>query len=495
MTEAPGVPLGVALADLADADPDRPAITHEDRTVSRGELDRSSNRLARAYAALGVTEGSFVTIGLPNGIEFYESVIATWKLGAIPQPVSAKLPGRELDAIIDLVEPVLVVGVPAEEREERAVIGGGYVPDPDLSDARLEPVISPSFKAPTSGGSTGRPKVIVAAQPAVREALAPFGVMLHMTDDGVHLVTGPLHHNGPFLTSMCALVLGCHVVVMSRFDAARSLQLVEEHRVDWMYAVPTMMLRIWRLPEDVRLRADLSSLRTVLHLASPCPPWLKRAWIDWLGADRVHELFGATEVQAVTLIDGHEWLAHPGSVGRPVIGEIKVLGPDGGELPAGEVGELWMRRGEGEPSPYRYIGAEPKARDGGWESVGDLGSLDEDGYLYLADRETDMVLVGGANVYPAEVEAALDEHPAVSSSCVIGLPDEDLGNTVHAIVQLTSAVADEDLRRHVAERLAGYKVPRSFERCDEPLRDDAGKVRRSALRAERLSRTGVAASR
>jgi bile acid-coenzyme A ligase len=250
-----------------------------------------------------------------------------------------------------------------------------------------------------------------------------------------------------------------------------------------------MMLRIWRLPEEERLARDVSSLDGILHLGAPCPPWLKHAWIDWLGPERVWELYAGTEAQGVTIISGQEWLDHPGSVGQVREGSMKICDADGNELPAGEVGELWMRIDTDRPSSYRYIGAEARSRDG-WESLGDLGSIDADGYLHLSDRMADMILSGGSNVYPAEVEAALDEHPAVSSCAVIGLPDEDMGNLVHAIVHLGVAdgaaePTDAELREFLAERLVGYKIPRTFERVDQPVRDDAGKVRRSALRSDR----------
>jgi len=183
-----------------------------------------------------------------------------------------------------------------------------------------------------------------------------------------------------------------------------------------------------------------------------------------------------------------QWLEHRGSVGRPLSGQMKIVGPDGGDLPAGEIGEIFMLPPEGPGSTYRYVGANARRTADGWESVGDMGRFDADGYLYLGDRRSDMILSGGRNIYPAEVEAALDEHPAVRSSCVIGLPDEDLGSRVHALVDLLREVLDEELRAHVAERLVHYKVPTSFERVSEPLRDDAGKVRRSALREQRIAR-------
>jgi bile acid-coenzyme A ligase len=479
-------PFGVAFARLAAAAPDWPAITHENRTVSRGELERRTNRLARAYARLGVGLDSFVTIALPNGIAFLEAAIAAWKLGATPQPISAHLPVAERRAILELAAPALVVGVDPSEAPGRPAVPAGFEPETTLAADPLPPAVPASWKAPTSGGSTGRPKLIVATQPGTLESIAPLYRLTPKVDEGVGLVTGPFSHNAPFTTASAGLLMGVHQVVMTRFDAARALELIERYRVDWMYAVPTMMLRIWRLPEAERRARDLSSLVTVLHMAAPCPPWLKQAWIDWLGPDRIWELYAGTEAQAITLISGRAWLAHRGSVGRAVVGEIRVLDVDGHPSPPGEVGEVWMRRGEGAPPTYRYIGAEAKTRDG-WESLGDMGWMDSEGYLYLTDRDTDMILVGGANVYPAEVEAALEEHPGVRGSCVIGLPDEDLGNVVHAIVQTDDAVGDAELLAHLRERLAPYKLPRSFEHVSKPLRDDAGKVRRSALRAARVS--------
>jgi bile acid-coenzyme A ligase len=297
---------------------------------------------------------------------------------------------------------------------------------------------------------------------------------------------GPLYHNGPIVWSCQALLWGNHVVVLPRFDAEATLAAVEANGADVVYLVPTMMKRIWRLPPEVHERYDLSSLHTVWHLAEPCPPWLKEAWIDWLGPDRVVELYAGTEAQVATVITGSEWLEHRGSVGRPVAGEIMVCDADGVEVPPGTEGEVWLRSGRDRPT-YRYVGAEPRRRDGGWESLGDHGRVDEDGYLYLGDRIQDMILVGGANVYPAEVEAALAEHPAVRSVVVIGLPDDDTGNRVHAIVEADPAEASAaDLLAFAGERLARYKLPRTVEHVDHVLRDDAGKVRRGELRHQRL---------
>jgi bile acid-coenzyme A ligase len=474
-------PLGAGFDQLAAAEPDAAAISFEGRTLSRRQLARRSNQLARRLQTFGVTAGDMVTIGLPNGPAFFEATLAVWKLGAVPQPVSYRLPVPELSALIEVANPKVVIGLePADGRPWLA----GPEPLDAFDDGALPAAVSPTWKAMTSGGSTGRPKLIVTTTPAITEFVAAGGPLLRIGPGETLLCTGPLYHNGPFLFSFTALLQGGHVVVMARFDPARALELVERYQVTYLYLVPTMMSRILRLPDDERLARDMSSVRTAFHLAAPCPPHVKQAWIDWLGPEVIAELYAGTEAQAVTVIDGAEWLAHRGSVGRVVLGEMRVMDAAGEEAPPGTVGEIWMRP-PSDRATYRYIGAQAVARQG-WESLGDVGWFDEDGYLYLADRQTDMILVGGANVYPAEVEAALDEHPAVLSSCVIGLPDEDYGNAVHAIVETRAGVSDEELRAHLAARLVSYKLPRTFERSQEPLRDDAGKMRRSALRAARL---------
>lgn len=472
--------IGRAIGWLAERAPDAPAITHEGRSISRADLDRRTNRLARAYAAAGVTQDAMVTISLPNGIEFYEACIAAWKLGATPQPVSAKLPAVERRAILELAKPALIVGAPDDTGGGIPSIAAGFEPAASLSDAPVEDRTARSWKAPTSGGSTGRPKLIVAKQPGVADPeAAAYGV--------TQLVPGPLYHNAPFLFSMYGLFAGGHLVVMSRFDAEEALRLVARHQVRFAVLVPTMMHRIWRLGDQVRAKYDVSSIERILHLGAPCPVWLKEKWIEWLGPERIHELYAGTEAQAVTIITGTEWLAHRGSVGKVQGGgEIKIFDEQGNEVPPRTVGEVFMRPKAGPGTTYEYIGAQAKSRDG-WESLGDVGWLDEDGYLYLADRHADMILSGGSNIYPAEVEAALDSHPAVRSSAVVGLPDEEMGNLVHAIVDIADHQVDiEALKAHLVERLAKYKLPRSFELVREPLRDDAGKVRRSALREERI---------
>jgi bile acid-coenzyme A ligase len=473
------------IADHAARDPEHLAVTDERRSVTRAELERLANRTARELQARGVVTGDFVTIALPNSVEFIATVVAAWKLGATPQPVSSRLPARELEAIVELANPKVIAGVDPDAFPDRVCLPAAWAPGADVDDGPLPDAVANPFKAMTSGGSTGRPKLILAGGPGLIDPDA--NPLLMMRIDGTHMMPGPLYHNGPFVWSITALLAGNHVVLGGRFDAEKTLQLIDRWHPDSMYVVPTMMARISKLPADVRAHYDVSSLKVVWHLAAPCPPWLKEEWIEWLGPDAIWELYAGTEAQSATIITGREWLEHRGSVGRPMSGEMKVVGPDGEELPPGEVGEIYMRSANGVKT-YEYVGAKARTLPGGWESLGDMGSIDADGYVYLTDRQTDMILVGGSNVYPAEVEAALDEHPRVRSSAVVGLPDDDLGSRPHAIVQTDdgTAIDEDELRRHLGERLVRYKIPRTFEFVADPLRDDAGKLRRAALRAERL---------
>lgn len=471
---------------LAQADPDATALVCGDATLTRGELEAAANRLARVYAEHGVTSGDFVTLCLPNSLELLVAMLAAWKLGAVPNPVSSRLPELERRKILARAEPALVVGLDEGDADGRPTLPAGFRPAPEVSPAALPDRTPPHERALASSGSTGLPKLIVPANPGLYDPDNPSRLFCARR---AALVPGPLYHAVPFSAAWQAVFAGARAVVMERFDAAECLRLVAAHRVDRMCLVPTMMLRIWRLPEAERLSADLSSLEFVMTGGAPCPAWLMRAWIEWLGPDVLHEAFGPSERIGGTFITGREWLAHPGSVGRASHGRIRILDPESGrECPAGTLGEIWMLPEGGPGSTYRYVGSDARRDREGWESVGDMGRLDEDGYLYLGDRRADMILVGGRNLYPAEVEAALDEHPEVLSSAVIGLPDSDLGQRVHALVETAPEADLEALRAHVAERLVAWKVPRTIERVDHPLRDDAGKVRRYSLRDARLAR-------
>jgi bile acid-coenzyme A ligase len=474
------------IRELAEAEPEAIAITCEGRSVNRDALDRASSRLARAYEAAGVDHGDFITIALPNSIAFYEALIACWKIGAVPQPISHRLPLAERRAIVELADSKMIVGATADEHPGRQCLPADYVPDPTLSDGPLDDRISPIFKAMTSGGSTGRPKLILSGTPAV--GAAGMGMGFHMAASDRQLVSGPLYHNASFILSIAGLLLGQQLVVMPKFDAEQALSLIQAHRISWSILVPTMMARMLKVIQAQPDRFDLSSLRICWHMGAPCAEWLKQAWIELIGGEKLWEMYGGTEAIAMTMINGKEWLEHRGSVGKPAWGgQMKVLNEAGEIAAAGEVGEIYMRGPDGAKPTYQYVGAKRKESDG-WESIGDLGWMDAEGYLYISDRRTDMIVSGAANVFPAEVEAAIDAHPKVRSCAVVGLPDDDLGQRVHAVVHAEPDLTSQELIEMMSQRLARYKIPRSIEFVGEPLRDDAGKVRRSAIREAAIER-------
>jgi bile acid-coenzyme A ligase len=473
-----------AFRRLAAELPDAVAVVCDAATASRAELESASNRRARGWQRQGVEAGDHIAIALPNGIAFVECALGAWKLGAVPVPLSARLPEKEQREIVALADPRLVIGVPDGRYPDRITENEASEAPAAEADTALEDRVSPHCQAIASGGSTGRPKLIVDANPASFDTDAPhYG----LEEGGAVLIPGPLFHTGPFLNARESLLRGGLVVLMSRFDPERALQLIDVHQVEWVNLVPTMLHRMWRLPEEVRTRYALTSLRRVVSSGAACADWLMRSWIEWIGPDRMFEVYGGTERIGGTMISGREWLERPGSVGKPTGGRlVRILGDDGQELAAGEVGEVYFLPPGGQGSTYRYVGADARATSDGWETLGDMGSVDEDGYLYLVDRRTDMVVTGGENVYPAEVEAAIDGFPSVAGSCVIGLPDEDLGQRLHAIVEADSN-CEPALRARLEQELVRYKIPRSFEFVSEPIRDDAGKVRRAQLRAQRIA--------
>lgn len=446
------VPIGRALAILADERPDAVAVRHGDVVVTRDELEADTNRLARSWSDR-VGQDDLVTIALPNGLDFLRACLATWKLGPTPQPLSPVLGSEERAVVIDLARPALVVDSPI----------GDVRGDPSPLPAR----VASSWKAPTSSGSTGRPKLVMASAPATVDphgSVAPF-----VPREAVQLVAGPLFHAAPFVYALRGLMTGHELVLMSRFDPAEWLRLVDAHHVTWGMVVPTMMHRIHRLEPS----ADLPTLESVLHLGARCAPWLKRAWIEWLGPDRVVEVYAGTESQGLASITGTEWLEHPGSVGRACAGsEFRVVRPDGTDCDPGESGEILMRR---DHPTYAYVGADPVVRDG-WHTLGDSGHLDADGYLHVGDRLDDVIVTGGIKVQPADVEAVLDAHPAVRGSVVVPASDDERGQVVHAVVE-TEATVDA-LESWVRERLDPEKRPRSWRIVSDPLRGDTGKVRR-----------------
>jgi bile acid-coenzyme A ligase len=431
---------------------------------------------------------------LPNSIEWVQAVVATWKLGAIPQPLSPRLPQAEIEGLLDLRPRALLVGR-SDARGAIASVAPGFTPDPALSDAALPDAVSPSWKSLASGGSTGRPKLIEAGGDS-RFAAAAFGAGMGVREGDTHLVSVPLTHNTGFTAATIALLMSGHLVVMPRFDADEFLRLVTQHRVDFLVTVPTIMQRLLPVYRANAGAYDLSSIRRLWHVGAPCPPAVKEAWIELIGPEAVWELYGGTELQALTFVNGTQWLSHRGSVGTVVSGEMTVLDDDGRQCPPGVVGEIYMRPTPGAAATYRYVGATAKSRDG-WDSLGYLGYFDDDGFLYLSDRRVDMFTVGGRNVYPAEIENALSEHLGVLSCLVVGVPDEDLGQVPYALVHTAddAGLHAAAVREFLSERVASYKVPRTVEFTATPLRDDAGKARRSAVRDDIIARRQAQARR
>jgi len=460
--------LHLGIADIfSRVPPDRDALIHDGERWSFGELQAEATRFAAGMASRGVGHGDFVAFALPNGPQFFALAFGIYMCGAIPAPLSAMLASGERDAILDLLKPAIFV---SDETLEDMVSCKSPLPSGQ---------VSPSWKACTSGGSTGRPKVIVDARPAAFPATTEF---VDIPANGRVIIPGPLYHNAPFACAIFALWRGSCVVTLPKFDALETLRLIEAERVEWALMVPTMMGRILALPGKERNQFDLTTWSKVVHTAAPMPEWQKRAWIEWMQPEHIWEVYGSTEGIIRCFIGGQEWLERPGSVGRPIGGvELRVLGDAGQDLPPGATGEIYALPPGGGGSTYRYIGADSKRIDGGWESVGDAGWIDADGYLFLADRIDDLIISGGVNVWPAEVEAALLRHPRIRSCAVYGKRDEDMGTIVHAVVETDEGLSLDDVRAFLGDHLARPKHPRSLEVQDTPVRDDAGKFRKPKL--------------
>lgn len=460
------------------------ALIDASGTRTFAQLEEQTNRLARLLSARGAEHGDLILLSSPVPSLLMVGAIAAWKIGAVPMPVSDRLVQYELDALVAVGAPA--VALDTTDRALAIPRITDLAEADDESSAPLPPVVAPHLKSPTSGGSTGLPKLIVSGAEATPEQLALQGRLMGVPPESICLVTAALHHNASFSNALASLALGSTTVLMERFDPEEALRMIEAHRADWVYAVPTMMQRIWKLPDEVKSGYDLTSVSTLFHVAAPCPPWLKRAWIDWLGADTILELYGPTEAQAATTLRGSEWLERPGSVGRPAVGELSIRDAEGRPLPPGEIGEVWMRRGVGEPASYHYRGAEAETAEDSWETVGDIGRVDEDGYLYLTDRRSDMLLVGGVNVYPAEIEAVSDMHPEVLASCCVGLDDDGLGSIPALVVETATGDVPADLEAHLAAHLSRVKQPRRIVATTQRLRDAAGKVRKREIRETHL---------
>jgi len=470
------MPIGAALRELADRSPDAPAVRDRSTALTRSELQDRASRLATRLRESGVRSDDLVTIRVPNGIEHVVATVAVWIAGATPHPLDARLPPDEQRALIELAGARVVVSDSAVDAPGTTTLAPSA---PDASPWSGPDLAAASWKAPGSSGSTGRPKIVVATAPAIIDpdaAVAPF-----VPRRARQLVLAPLSHSAPFTYAYRGLMTGHELVIEPRFEPEAALRALAASRAGWAMLVPTMMHRMLRLPAAERAAADLSALDSILHIGAPCPPAVKRGWIDWIGAERVVEVYAGSESAGLTMIRGDEWLRRPGSVGRPISGSrMRVVGADGREVPAGTTGLVQMRRA-GE-APYRYLGADVEAVDG-WHTLGDLGRLDDDGYLFLDDRRSDLIVVGGENVVPSRVERVAEEHPAVRSAVAVGLPDEDLGQVVGLVVDVDGAgVAESEIAGWMRDRLERVAHPRRILLVDRPLRDDAGKVRRSAWR-------------
>ena len=466
--------IGEALDLLADRDPDALAVQDAAESLTRADLRARSRRLARLLIDAGVQEGDLVTVRGGNTVAFVVAVCAIHRAGGTPQPLSPRLPADEQRAIVALARPAVVLGAAQEEFPDHVVLP--LAPPLDgIDDGPLPVLAAPSWKAPTSSGSTGRPKLVLATAPARvdpdRQA-APF-----LPIAARQLVVGPLAHSAPFTYAFRGLTTGHALVLLPRFDAEAVLAAIGEHRITWVLLVPTMLHRILRLPADVVAAAGLSSLEHVVHIGAPIDPALKRRWLALLGPERMTEVYAGSESNGLTTIRGDEWLEHPGSVGRPASGtEVRIVDVDGHPVPVGVTGRVQLRRAAG--ASYRYLGADTPAA-GEWDTLGDDGRLDDDGYLSIADRGGDRITRAGTSTYPIEIEQVLESHPAVRSAAAVGVPDEDLGQRIHAVADVdSSATIADELQRWANERLDPEKRIDSLEVVREPLRDDAGKLRR-----------------
>jgi bile acid-coenzyme A ligase len=441
-------------------------------------LDRRSSQVAAALAARGLGQGDRLAVALRNSPEFIFSVLAAWKLGAVPVPVRWDLPDWELGRLREVVDA-------------RAFLTSDDVPwlaataDDPVRD--FPDVISPEVNGTCSSGSTGTPKVIVTERPGVyspdlRVTFAEVLGSVGITHPQTILVPTAMYHTNGFVT-LHNLIAGARLIVMEKFDAARAVSVIERYRVTNFTATPTMLQRIADLPgiED----RDLTSLQFILQGAAMMPPALVHRWAKLIGADKIIMAYGMTEGLGLTALRGDDWMSHQGSVGRGFRGtEVRVIGDDGKDLPAGEVGEVFLRTPQA--AGYRYLGTAPRMRttSDGFATAGDMGYLDSDGYLFLADRRVDMIVSGGANVFPAEVEAALIEHPGIADVVVVGLRDPEWGRRVHAIIEPADPAAPPSAAEVIAyakSRLAAYKVPKTVEVVDVIPRSAATKVNRGAL--------------
>jgi long-chain acyl-CoA synthetase len=475
-------------------------------------LEARANRLAHYFRRAGLVEGDAVAILMENNEHIHAVMWAARRSGLYYVPINTHLTAAEAAYIVDNSAAQAIIGSAALRKtcENLAEHLPGGLPDllmiadDDLSDLpgwqRYPQCVVDQPVTPIdderegdllqySSGTTGRPKGIRRDLPHVAPAEAP-GMMsalvgYWMTPESIYLSPAPLYHTAPSVWSMSAQAGGITTVVMEKFDPEGCLDAIARHRVTHGQFVPAMFARMLKLPESVRNSYDLSSLQRVMHAAAPCPVEIKKQMIEWWGPI-VDEYYASSEAIGSTLISAEEWLAHPGSVGKPMACEIHIVGEDGSELPPGRPGEIYFAGGYA----FEYLNDEAKTAasrdDHGWVTVGDVGYVDDEGYLYLTDRRHHMIISGGVNIYPQETENLLITHPKVLDAAVFGIPDEEMGQRVKAVVQTvdpadaTEAFADE-LSAWLRDRLSHYKCPRSISFEAQLPRTDTGKLYKGEL--------------
>ncbi len=505
--------------------PERVALVEPDgRAWTAGELLGAANSLVHGLRGAGLRDGDGVAVVLPNGADLIVAYLAAMQAGWYLTPVNHHLVAPEIAHIVSDSQSAAVI---AHERFAESV--GGALDAAGFDRARAFAVGDVEGCTPLSeltgnasrelpaerragavmfytSGTTGRPKGVRRPLPDTdpEDAAIPFLDLLGLfgistSADDVHLCGSPLYHTAVLAFTASALHTGQRVVLMDRFSAGRMLELIEEHGVTNSHMVPTQFHRLLGLPDEERRARDVSSLRYVVHGAAPCPPEVKRRMIEWWGPV-VYEYYGTTEGGG-TIVTSQEWLERPGTVGRPWPGaDIRILDESGAEVPRGAVGTVYIHLG---PQGFRYYNDDAKtaeSRRGDYFTVGDIGTMDDDGYLYLKERSANLIIVGGVNIYPVEIENALLGHPGVADAAVFGVPDADLGERVVAVVELRDAArrADEgqardELLAHCAQQLARFKVPREVTFIDRMPRDDSGKLFKRLLRERHPAVAGAVA--
>lgn len=476
---ADGVPFCTKLQELAAEQPDDAAVTvvaldGSTQALTFGELDARANQWGRALAARGAGTGSLVAIAIPNSVHLVLATLGCWKIGAVPIPMHWDLPEWERDRVRAVIDPAVVVD--DNSRWELESLAASEPGSP------LPTAVSPTANGICSSGSTGVPKVILNLAPSLWIAQQGEPFLTNWTPVAKPqriMVPAPMYHTNGFATFLM-LLAGDHLVILEKFDAAVFVDTIERYRITNFTATPTMLARVAALP-DIR-RRDLSSVVFILQGAAVMPPELLRTWFELLSPEQIVTAYGMTENLGLTALRGDEWLSHPGSVGRGFRDtEIQILDADKNPVGPGEDGDVYLRAAMS--AGYRYLGGAPPlpSTPDGFRSAGDIGHLDEDGFLYITDRRADMIVSGGANVFPAEVESALSGHPDIADVVVIGLADERWGRRVHAVVQASAPLTEQQVIDYAKGRLAPYKAPKSVEFVEQIPRTAATKVNRSAM--------------